>query len=64
MTNTELRKIARGGDTGHPITSNEAQALLAKIRPLTPRAGVWHRAPDGTSCRCTAEDRRFGCGCR
>jgi len=23
-----------------------------------------HYAPDGTPCRCTAEDRRDGCGCR
>ncbi len=24
----------------------------------------WHRAPDGSACCCTAEDRRYGCGCR
>lgn len=24
----------------------------------------WHAAPDGTPCCCTADDRRYGCGCR
>jgi len=32
-------------------------------RTAHPHAESWHRAPDGSPCRCTAEDRRYGCGC-
>ncbi|MCK9568549.1 hypothetical protein M0R72_06380 [Candidatus Pacearchaeota archaeon] len=58
---------------------DERQAVLSVCGPLISRANSaveyaracetrethpWHTAPDGTPCRCTAEDRRYGCGCR
>lgn len=39
--------------------NSRMETEILNARPIR-----WHAAPDGTECCCTAEDRRYGCGCR
>jgi hypothetical protein len=41
------------------ILNSKREQLKADKQPIQ-----WHTAPDGSPCCCTAEDRRYGCGCR
>jgi hypothetical protein len=38
--------------------------LNSKMEYLRLPAPKWHKAPDGSDCCCTAEDRQYGLGCR
>jgi len=70
---TNLAELAMRGWTGvwpqsldclyadHDEASNVAHANRMTRKP---RRAKWHTAPDGTQCCCTAEDRKYGTGCR
>jgi len=47
----------------HDEASNVAHANRQRAGSSKPRR-KWHTAPDGTSCCCTSEERKYGAGCR
>ena len=59
--------LARQGSAPADIEDviEDAHAKLAEqaVRRAWNADNMWHTAPDGTECCCTAEDRRYGCGC-
>lgn len=48
------------------VLAIRSNARWKAVHPPPPqmKAIQWHMAPDGTECCCTAEARRYGCGCR
>lgn len=74
----KLLRLVKSGDTlsvqrafpGLPLLESDAiyaefarRDAIHRAKP-TKRGREWHIAPDGRECCCTAEDRRYGCGCR
>ena len=55
--------IARRGEKWPRLYSSEEKARSAQRHISKSPERAWHTAPDGTECCCTAEDRRYGCGC-
>ena len=64
VTTSEAEAEKRAAEQRAERSAAQEERQRAKALRAAAPGRQWHTSPDGTPCCCTAEDRRYGCGCR